>query len=165
MFSIQIDRFSFPFKVILTRNPIFLTDNQYGPRKSRVLIWNINTPLILWLGCVDTLWRFILLNDILYNSTQTIVNRLYIFSDSQQTCSLIFALWLMISRRWWCNTELTCYEHTIPDYTAAAEKLRSWWYQYYIRQLWLSCTNNSTWYRYKLQAWENNQTTNQTTLQ
>ena len=45
MFSIQIDIFCFLFKVILTRDLNFLTDNQYGPCKSRVLICNINTPL------------------------------------------------------------------------------------------------------------------------
>ena len=45
MFSIQIDRFSLLFKVIWTRNPNFLTDNKYGPRKRRVLICNIYTPL------------------------------------------------------------------------------------------------------------------------
>ena len=45
MFSIQNDRFSHLLKVILTRNPNFWTDKQYGPRKSRVLICNINMPL------------------------------------------------------------------------------------------------------------------------
>ena len=45
MFFIQINRFSLLSKEILTRNPNSLTDNQYGPRKSRVVICSINTPL------------------------------------------------------------------------------------------------------------------------
>ena len=45
IFFIQIDIFCLLFKVILTRVLNFLTDNQYGPCISRVLICNINTPL------------------------------------------------------------------------------------------------------------------------